>query len=444
MQYSIHLRYAYDMHVYFSGIGGTAIGPLALIAHQAGYTVSGSDKQHSQYIDYLNKQGITNISIGQTRANIQKVHAENPIDWFVYSSAVVIENPEHPEIAFVRESYRIRMSKRDELLNKIIADTGNKLVAIAGTHGKTTTTAMAIWLFKRAGISVSYSVGAKIPFGDMGHFDPASQYFVYECDEFDRNFLAFNPYMSLITGIDYDHHEIFPTRQSYQEAFKQFLDQSNLTIVWQSDVANNALPASKSGYHVLDDAAVPDIKNIVGKVNRRNAWQVIQAVHQITQRPVDELIAIMEHFPGLSRRFEQIIPNLYTDYAHTIPKIAGCLQTAHELSKNVVVVYEPLTNRRQHYIQHEYASLFSGIKKLYWVPSYLAREDPNQPVLSPADLIKSMDNKEIAEPAQLDDVLKKHIERHIQQGDLVVCLSGGGGNSLDEWLRTSFSQKNAS
>ena len=83
-------------------------------------------------------------------------------------------------------------------------------------------------------------------------------------------------------------------------------------------------------------------------------------------------------------------------------------------------------------------TLFDGIKKLYWVPSYLAREDPGQAVLSPQELIKNMDNSEIAEPASLNDELAQSITTHLRAGDLVVCLSGGGGGSLDEWLRASF------
>lgn len=425
------------MHIFFSGIGGTAIGPLALIAHQAGFTVSGSDKQESQYLDYLRQKGIGNIHVGQSAENIESVHGEAPIDWLVYSSAVSIENPEHPELLFA-QAHGIKLSKRDELLNKIITETGKKLIAVAGTHGKTTTAAMAIWLFKQLDIPLSYSVGAKIPFGDMGHFDPGSAYFVYECDEFDRNFLTFHPYMSLITGIDYDHHEIFPTRGDYRGAFKQFLGQSARNILWQSDVDANRLQTAEN-YTVLndDDGALNDLK-IIGAVNRRNAWQVIRCARLLTSEPLGSLVQKMESFPGLSRRFEKITENLYTDYAHTIPKIRGCLQTARELSDNVVVVYEPLTDRRQHYILDEYAELFEGVKKLYWVPSYLAREDPKQSVLTPRELILHMNNPEIAEPAELNVALKERIRMHINHGDLVVCLSGGGGNSLDEWLRQEF------
>lgn len=425
------------MHIYFSGIGGTAIGPLALIAHQAGFKVSGSDKQDSQYVGYLRAQGIQAIHIGQTSEAISAVHQKAKIDWLVYSSAVAIENPDHPELEFAR-AQGIKLSKRDELLNKILSDTGKKLIAIAGTHGKTTTTAMAIWLFKQLGIPVSYSIGAKIPFGDMGHYSQDSEYFIYECDEFDRNFLSFNPYLSLITGIDYDHQEIFPTRDDYRNAFKQFLGQSGRNIVWQSDVVSNHLEPGET-YSVLDDGDKHlDELKIVGAVNRRNAWQVIQAVHQLIGKPAENLLPKMEAFPGLNRRFEKITENLYTDYAHTIPKIKGCLQMARELSGNIVVVYEPLTDRRQHYIQHEYAKLFEDVKKLYWVPSYLAREDPKQAVLTPRELIQNMENPEIAQVAELNFALKDSLELHLQQGDLVVCLSGGGGDSLDEWLRKEF------
>src|SRR3989338_4808605 len=109
------------MHIYFSGIGGTAIGPLALIAKEAGYEVSGSDKQDSQYIEYLKKKGINNIHIGQTAQNIESSHIANQIDWMVVSSAVVIENPNHPELVFAEEN-NIKVTKRDELLNKILED----------------------------------------------------------------------------------------------------------------------------------------------------------------------------------------------------------------------------------------------------------------------------------------------------------------------------------
>ncbi len=421
------------MHIFFSGIGGTGIGPLALIAHQAGYRVSGSDKQASNYTSYLKDQGIQNIHIGQTNEEIGKLHLQQPIDWLVHSSAVSIENPNHPEITFAKEQ-GIKLSKRDELLNKILKDKNLKLIAVAGTHGKTTTTAMVIWLFKQLGIPISYSVGAKISFGDMGHYDPNSEYFVYECDEYDRNFLAFHPYLSLVTGIAHDHHDIYPTESDYNSAFNEFLGQSQNIVLWDED-------QKKLGQSRKEEKTISEENkgiNLPGHVNRLNATLAIKGISELINEDERKLVDIINSFPGVSRRFENISKNIYSDYAHTPEKIAGCLDMTKETSKDVVVVYEPLTNKRQHYIKDVYKDLFAGVKKLYWVPSYLTREDPDQHVLTPSELIQYMSNKEIAEPAELNQNLLDKIKSHQEKGDLVVCISGGGGGSLDEWLRHQF------
>lgn len=431
------------MHIFFSGIGGTGIGPLALVAKQAGYEVSGSDKQDSQYIEYLRKKGLDNIHIGQTSEAIARVHEQNPIDWYVFSSAVEKENAEHPELIFVREQ-NIKASKRDELLNQILQDKKLKLVAIAGTHGKSTTTAMAIWMFKELGIPLSYNVGAKISFGDMGQFEENSKYFVYECDEFDRNFLAFEPYISIIAGVSWDHHEIFPTREDYQEAFKEFISQSTHTILWKEDADYLGLE-STDALSIQDSSLIETTKpeiDLPGVYNRLDAWLVVQAMKQISDESIAELIKIMNKFPGLQRRMEELIPNLYSDYAHTPEKVRGGMSVALELAQkqnqNVVIVYEPLTNRRQHFMIDDYKDCFSGATKVYWIPSYLAREDPNQRVIAPSEMIEHLSDPSIAEPMERDEELKKTIQKHLDAGDMVVGMAGGGGDSLDEWLRANF------
>ncbi len=428
--------YDSGMHIHFSGIGGTGIGPLALIAHQAGYTVSGSDKQPSGYIDYLKKHGLTAITIGQTAEAIATVHQNNPIDWFVYSSALPKENPDHPELKFVNAN-GIKHSKRDEFLNHLLEEKHLKLLAVAGTHGKTTTTAMLIWLFKQLAIPVSYSVGAKLSFGEMGQYIEASEYFIYECDEYDRNFLSFRPYLSIISGVDWDHADVYPTREIYYQAFRDFLSQSGAVIMWDADAARlGGVPSQKD--HVLNKNDVSGI-NLPGQVNREDAWSVIHAVHHLIGTPLAELIKYMNDFPGVTRRFEALCPGLYTDYAHTPKKIEGALQLAHELAgDNVVVVYEGLHNTRQHFIKDDLAHLFDSVKKLYVVPSYLAREDPKLQLLSPDDLIGLMSLPEKAAPAELNQALKEKLKQHLADHDLVLCMTAGGGGSLDEWLRAEF------
>lgn len=426
------------MHVYFSGIGGAGIGPLAQIAKQAGYQVSGSDQQDSQYIEYLAKHGVTDVHIGQSYEAIAEAHDRHAIDWFVHSSALP---PDHPELTFCREQ-GIRVSKRDELLNRILEDTGLKLIAVAGTHGKTTTTAMTVWLFKQLGEPVSYLLPAKTSFANMGGFDPDSKYFVYEADEFDRNFLAFEPGISLITGVSWDHHEIFPTREDYQAAFREFIEQSGHTFIWQEDA--DYLAVENSGAVEVLDPGTPDIEKIdlKGHYNRLDAWLAIRAAHRATDRSVSELARMADRFPGLSRRMELIIPDLYSDYAHTPEKIRGAMSVASEMAaesgQKLAVVYEPLTDRRQHYIADDYKDCFAGADKLYWIPSYLAREDPNQRVIPPTELISHLDDPSIAEPMERDARLKRVIQDHLEAGDMVVCMAGGGGGSLDDWLRKEF------
>jgi UDP-N-acetylmuramate--alanine ligase len=429
------------MHIFFSGIGGTGIGPLALIAKQAGFEVSGSDKQDSAYISYLQAQGITNIYVGQTGEAIANVHASKPIDWFVYSAAVAIEQPDSPELAFCR-NHDIRLSLRDELLNLILKEKELQLIAIAGTHGKTTTTAMTIWAMQQLGIPVSYSVGAKIPFGDMGHYEPGSKYFVYEADEFARNFLAFKPSLAIITGIDYDHPDIYPTREIYNIAFKDFLSQSDRRVLWEADQKTLELPV-KTGQLILnpDDANINAYLHLAGKVNRLNAWEVAQALVMEFGGDISRVLTILNAFPGVSRRFEQIIPRLYSDYAHTPPKIRGAIQIAQEVEyRNIVVVYEGLHNTRQHFIKDELVHLFDDVKQLYIVPSYLAREDPDLEMLTPEKLKLLLSPKSQAKttPAELNEKLKTAIQGHLANNDLVLCLSAGGGSSLDEWLRLQF------
>lgn len=427
------------MHIYFSGIGGAGIGPLALVAKQAGYEVSGSDKQTSSYLEYLESQGVENIHIGQTTEDIDAVHSKHPIDWLVYSSALPMENPNHPELVFATEN-DIKATKRDEFITQMLADKNLKMIAVAGTHGKTTTTAMTVWLMQELGIPISYLLPAKTSFASLGKYDPESEYFVYECDEFDRNFLAYNPALSLITGIDWDHPDIYHTRENYNEAFRDFIAQSEYTYIWQPD-------AERAGIQSSDNCTLIRMEDysgitLPGEVNRQNAALVAQAACHITkQESISTYFDVLNRFPGVSRRFEQLVPHLYTDYAHTPPKIAGAVQLGKETAGDkLVIVYEGLHNTRQHFIKEDLKHLFDGVLQLYIVPSYLAREDESLTLLSPSDLrdLLSPEAQAIAVPSQMNQELKHHIQQHLDNGNTVLCLTAGGGGSLDEWLRKEF------
>ncbi len=429
------------MHIHFAGIGGTGIGPLALIAHKAGFTVSGTDKQHSAYIKYLKDKGISGIAVPDSEDSISQIHTNEPIDWVVYSSALPKENPSHPVLAFATEN-QIKHSKRDEFLAYFLEEKNLKMIAIAGTHGKTTTTAMAIWLFKQMNIPVSYSVGAKLSFGDMGEYDEGSEYFVYEADEYDKNFLYYHPAISIIPGLAYDHPDIYPTHDSYNEAFLQFFSQSNKTYIWENDVKSLSVKMP-NGVEILRKNAYQNFANkLLGSVNRENAALVAQAFYENidASKSVQELGDIMNRFTGVSRRFEKITENIYSDYAHTPEKIAGAINIARESlseGQKLVVVYEGLHNTRQHFIKEQLETLFKEADELVVVPSYRAREDESLEDLTPEKLVHMMQVPGSRIAAHPDDELK-HIIKERALRDVVLCLTAGGGDSLDEWLRKNY------
>lgn len=339
------------MNIYFSGLGGVGIGPLAEIARDAGHTVMGSDLAAGLVTDELQAQGIT-ANIGQDGTFLKACHEAEHIDWFVYTAALPAD---HPELKLAEE-LGIRVGKRDEFLAYIIQEKDLKLIAVSGTHGKTTTTGMIVWTMQQLGIPVSYSVGSTLTFGPSGKFDPKSEYFVYECDEFDRNFLNFFPHASLLTSVDYDHPDTYPTENQYRAAFRQFIDQSQHTVLWDNDSAY--LENKNERTEVVDSNEVMNFA-IAGQHNRRNATLVTKMFEQLPFGKHDAVVNALNNFPGTNRRFEKIAPNLYSDYGHHPIEIAATLQLARELSDNVVLVYQPHQNRRQHYIKDEYVDQLS-------------------------------------------------------------------------------------
>lgn len=411
------------MNIYFSGIGGVGLGPLAEIAYDAGYNVMGSDLTTSLMADSLRTRGI-HVHIGQDGSFLRKSHEAQPIDWLVYTSSLP---PDHAELLLAKQ-LGIKVTKRDELLAHIITDKKLKLIAIAGTHGKTTTTGMFVWALQQLNIPVSYSIGTTIGFGPSGHYDAKSEYFVYECDEFDRNFLHFSPFLSLITSLDHDHSDTYPTAADYQTAFAQFAAQSEQVIGWNDqhpEVFDGLLQAS-----LLDPAQITQTSSIHGVHNRRNAALVQTALRRLgfTQ----DLDEILSNFPGTDRRFERLADNLYSDYGHHPVEIAATLQLAREISDHIVLIYQPHQNIRQHKIRDDYTTQFELAEEIYWLPTYLSREDPALPILQPEELIQHITNKDHVHIAQFNDELWQNIQQARLDGKLVL---GMGAGAIDDWLR---------
>ncbi len=416
------------MNIYFSGIGGVGIGPLAEIARDAGHFIAGSDTTKSPVTYQLEETGVE-VSYLQDGAFLNEVNAAHPLDWFIYTAAIP---DSHPELVRARE-LGIRIGKRDELISEIIKTQNLKLIAVAGTHGKTTTTGMLVWALRELGIPVSYSVGSTITFGPSGHFDRNSQYFVYECDEFDRNFLHFTPYLSVITRVDYDHQDTYPTQADYDAAFQQFIANSGHVIMWQREVDHGLAPSTTTW--VLSESEIEPF-GLPGMHNRENATLASKACEYLSSGTFDEVRHALNSFPGTARRFERLATNLYSDYGHHPVEIKATLEMARELSDHVTVVYQPHQNTRQHQIKDQYAECFTAADKVYWLPTYLSREDPNLPTLTPQELSRDVALSRPVIYADLNESLWQEIQSEIARGQLVLVMGAG---TVDGWLREHVS-----
>lgn len=407
------------MNIYISGISGTAMGALALFSKKAGFSVTGSDLRPGAVSDELKKAGICFSTGDQDGSFLQKKYDEGKVDWFVYTSALP---KNHPELLLARK-LGLRVSKRDELIAYLVKKLDLKMVAIAGTHGKTTTTAMIIWTCLKLGLPVSWLEGTTLGFADAGKYSKKSDFLIYEADEYDRNFLHYHPWLSIITVVDYDHPDIYPTKKSYKLAFKQFEAQSRKVI---------------SGVPVQDF-------ELAGEVRRIDASLALSAVQEIlhelgVEKPVEKLKSILNDFPGAGRRFEKIADGVYSDYAHHPEEVRSTIQIANEEAKRigakgVVVVYEPHQNVRQHEVFKNYKDAFLGVKKLFWLPTFLSRENPELRVLTPNDFVRSLSNSEVAEEAKLDDGLEEKLRNYVSEKYLVLLMAAG---PADKWLRELF------
>ena len=413
------------MNIYFSGIGGVGLGPLAELAHDAGHRVLGSDSHIGLETQELERRGIS-VSQDQTGEYLAYRHQQTPIDWFIYTAALP---PDHPELVLAHR-LGIYTAKRDELLTYLINEKDLQLIAIAGTHGKTTTTGLMVWALRQLGEPVSYSVGTTLSFGPSGHYVPGSRYFVYECDEFDRNFLQFHPYLTLLTSVDYDHPDTYPTKQDYTDAFSRFLEQSEYTIMWQRDADAGVVPPRRRA-RVLEDEDVQQF-TLAGAHNRANATLVATACKQLRLGSPEHIRAAINTFPGVQRRFERLGTGLYSDYGHHPVEIAATLQMARELSDHVVLVYQPHQNVRQHEIRQQYTDCMERAEQIYWLPTYLSREDSALPILTPQQLTEQLTNRSNVHCAELDDTLWHAIQTARAEGKLVLCMGAG---TIDGWVR---------
>ena len=361
------------------------------------------------------------------------------MDWFVYTSALP---DEHAELAMAREA-GIKITKRDDLIAYLVEKLGLKMVAVAGTHGKTTTTSVIVWAALKLKLPVSYLVGTTLGFAPSGAYHTGDKYFIYEADEYDRNFLKYHPWLAVVPYVSYDHPDTYPTEKDYTSAFEQFKSQSEKVI----EKTSHGIRWKNIGEPIFKESDF----ELAGRARRIDASLAAEAVYEMMSEELNfdngviedgivdtnVIVDVINKFPGVGRRFEKLADGIYSDYAHHPEEVKATIEVAMEQAKidgkkGVVAIYEPHQNARQHEVRDGYMNAFVGADKVIWLPTYLTRENPDLTVISPEEFIDGLENKEKAEPAELSDELWQRIKEYVKDNYLVLLMTAG---PADIWLR---------
>ena len=228
--------------LHFVGIGGAGMSGLALIARELGATVTGSDRAESGYSERLREHGIEPI-LGHAAANVP-AGAE-----VVYSTAVPLENPERR--AAERELHRA------DLLAEIAAL--RRCLAVTGTHGKTTTSAMAVHALQGAGLDPAYAVGGELRSTGSNAGWGAGEWIVVEADESDRSLLKLSPEIAVLTNAELDHHSTYGSRLDLEETFRTFMARAgDKAVVWDRPALRALCPPAAVPYDAVDPELGPE------------------------------------------------------------------------------------------------------------------------------------------------------------------------------------------
>ena len=445
-------------HIHLIGIGGTGMSAIARVLVESGYAVSGSDRNLSTLAADLQRLGVQ-VSVGHSASNLQGA------DTVVRSSAIPDENVEVQ--AAIQQG--IPVLKRSEFLPLLMKD--KSCIAISGTHGKTTTTAMFCWALYSLGKDPSYILGGVLKnLGTNAHAGRGKT-FIIEADEYDRMFLGLTPEVILVTNVEYDHPDCFPTPADYRSAFEQFVERltpGGLLVTNGDDHGSsqlrNHLPSNtrcvscslRTGAEYRAEKIRPNSiggstfevtynkqaggaetitvvsLQIPGEHNVRNALQVIAAIHQMGL-PVNQAAQSLSEFKGTGRRFDIVGEvsgiTVIDDYAHHPTKIRATLAAARSRFPNrrLVAVWQPHTYSRTRALEPQFIESLTNADLVFVTEIYAAREKDES--YSARQLVEKMDRQHTFFTPTLADATRLLMQK-LQPGDVLVVLSAGDADQI--------------
>lgn len=446
-----------NSHIYFIGIGGISMSGLAEILKDRGCQVSGTDIKESDVTKHLESLGIS-IHYGHRAENIT-----DDIDLVVYTAAI---HPGNPELEAAKEK-QIPLMDRARLLGHIMEEYQYS-VAVAGTHGKTTTTSMVSEILLEAEKDPTITVGGILPaiHGNVkiGH----SPYFVAEACEYFDSFLQFTPLVGVILNVEADHLDYFKTLDNIRRSFHAFAQRIpaggllvlNASIAHPEELEEN-LHCSVETFGLKENACW-QARNIVHEPNGKNSFDVyyqgefytsvhldIPGKHNITNAlaavasahfldiPAEVCARGLSHFTGVDRRFQRkgekrgIV--VIDDYAHHPTEIMATLSAARNVRHNKLwCVFQPHTYSRTKNLFDEFGRAFGDADEIIVADIYAARETDDGTIS--AAMLAERIAKEGGNARYVGDfaAIRQHLETHCRTGDLLLTVGAGDVYKIGE------------
>ena len=424
-------------NVYFIGIGGIGMSALARYFKLIGKNVSGYDKTESPLTKDLAAAGIE-IHYEDDLKMVPETYFDSERTLIVYTPAVPTSHSEYQY--FLSNGFEVK--KRSEVLGLITKDTF--CLAVAGTHGKTTTSSILAHLLKEAGTPMTAFLGGISEDFNSNFYFQGNEYSVVEADEFDRSFLRLYPDVACVTSMDADHLDIYGNIDELRKSFEEFVDKINpdgklfvckglplkgLTygIDDDADYCIRNVRVEKGAY-VFDlhtpQTTLTGVKfNKPGRHNLLNAL-VAFAMAEQTGASVDSLVAALNTFKGVQRRFSYKIKSdnlvFIDDYAHHPTEINAVFEAVLEMhpNKKTLAIFQPHLFSRTRDFADDFAKSLSKFDSVLLLPIYPAREEPIDRITSQwlSDKIENPNKKVIDKSTIIEEIKKQKPEVLITMG----------------------------
>lgn len=414
--------------IHFVGIAGVGMSALAQMLFREGVRVTGSDNARFPTLDAVEKLGIP-VTIGYSAENIPA-----DAELVVYTDAAHPDNVERAEATrrgIPQLSYFAMLGKVSE---------GKRTIAVAGTHGKTTTTGMLAKILKDAGASPTAVVGSIVKDFGSNYLHPStslgaggSNLFVVEACEYRDHLLELSPQVLVITNLEWDHTDYFPSLSALQETFKKAIERVPVegTIVTDSHNKNIAPLLVGAKAKIVDYTKEPAYElRLPGEFNQNNARTAAAAARVAHPAISDDIIRdSLATFQGTWRRFEYKGKtargaDVYDDYAHHPTAVKETLKALRQkVNGKIIVAFHPHLYSRTRDLLDEFAVAFSDADQVFIAPIYAAREVDDGSISS--ELLAERIRATGTEAAALDfDAIEKALQE-VEQGDTIITMGAG-------------------